>query len=113
MKGTYLGELQEVVLLIILVLDDNAYGVSIQEEMLKELNRKISRGALHTALTRLQDKDFINSEVGSATKERGGRRKRLYTLTNLGKEALKEAKQIREQLWQKVPNWAVNINCSI
>jgi len=113
MKGTYLGEFQEVVLLAILILDENAYGVSIQEELHKELNRSISRGALHTALTRLNDKGFIKSEQGPATKERGGRRKRLYTVTNLGKEALKESRQLREQLWQKVPEWAVNVSYTI
>jgi len=113
MKGTYLGEFQEVVLLAILILDDNAYGVSIQEEIKKELNRNISRGALHTALTRLEEKGFIMSEVGGVTKERGGRSKRMYTVTNLGKEALKEARQLREQLWQKVPEWAVNVSYSI
>ncbi len=113
MKGTYLGEFQEVVLLVILILDDNAYGVSIQEEIKKELNRNISRGALHTALMRLQDKGFIKSDVGGATKERGGRRKRLYAVTNLGRDALKEARCLREQLWQKVPEWSVNINYGI
>ncbi len=113
MKGTYLGEFQEVVLLVILILDDNAYGVSIQEEIKKELNRNVSRGALHTALTRLQDKNFIKSDLSDATKKRGGRRKRLYTVTNLGREALKDARHLREQLWQKVPEWAVNISYSI
>ena len=113
MKGTYLGEFQEIVLLTILILDENAYGVSIQEEIKKELNRNISRGALHTALTRLEEKGFIKSEVGGATKERGGRSKRMYTVTNLGKEALREARQLREQLWQKVPGWSVNLGYSI
>jgi DNA-binding PadR family transcriptional regulator len=113
MKGTYLGEFQEIVLLAILILDENAYGVSIQAEIQAELSRNISRGALHTALTRLEEKGFIKSEVGGATKERGGRSKRMYVVTNLGKEALREARQLREQLWQKVPNWSVNIVPSI
>jgi DNA-binding PadR family transcriptional regulator len=113
MKGTYLGEFQEIVLLAILILDDNAYGVTIQEEIKNELSRNISRGALHTALTRLEEKGFIKSEVGGATKERGGRSKRMYAVTNLGKDALKEARQLREQLWQKVPEWAVNISYAI
>jgi PadR family transcriptional regulator PadR len=110
MKGTYLGEFQEVVLLSILILQDESYGVRIQEEIQKELNRTVSRGALHTALTRLEEKGFIKSVMGGATEERGGRRKRLYTVTNMGKESLKEARAIREQLWSKVPNWAVNVN---
>lgn len=108
MKGTYLGEFQEVVLLTILVLDDNAYGVSIQEEIERRTQRSVSRGALHTALTRLEEKGFINSEYGGATAERGGRRKRFYHLTNLGKKSLDEAKSLREELWNSIPEVALN-----
>ncbi len=113
MKGTYLGEFQEIVLLAILILEDDAYGVRIQSEIQTELDRSISRGALHTALTRLEEKGFLQSIMGSASKERGGRRKRLYTVTNMGKVALKEAKALREQLWSKVPRVALNINYAI
>ena len=107
MKGTYLGEFQEVVLLTILVLEGNAYGVSIQEEIEKRTGRSVSRGALHTALTRLDEKGFINSEYGGATAERGGCRKRFYQVTNLGKSALEEAKSLREDLWSSVPKVAL------
>ncbi|RKQ51537.1 PadR family transcriptional regulator [Roseivirga pacifica] len=107
MKGTYLGEFQEIVLLTILVLDENAYGVSIQEEIGERTGRAVSRGALHTALTRLEEKGFIQSEYGGATAERGGRRKRFYQVTNLGKSALEEAKTLREDLWSSVPKVAL------
>lgn len=109
MQGTYLGEFQEIVLLAILVLDDNAYGVSIQKELKKRLNRDCSRGALHTALTRLQEKGFITSEMGGASAIRGGRRKRFYTVTNTGKVRLKEAKDMRDQMWQAIPNFSLKI----
>lgn len=107
MKGTYLGEFQEVVLLTILVLNENAYGVSIQDEIEKRTGRSVSRGALHTALTRLDEKGFISSEYGGATAERGGRRKRFYQVTNLGKSSLEEAKSLREDLWSSVPKVAL------
>jgi len=103
MKGTYLGEFQEIVLLTILVLEENAYGVSVQEEIEKRTGRSVSRGALHTALTRLDEKGFIKSEYGGATAERGGRRKRYYQVTNLGKNALEESKSVRDELWSAVP----------
>lgn len=103
MKGTYLGEFQEIVLLTILVLDENAYGVSIQEEIGNRTGREVSRGALHTALTRLDEKGFIKSQYGGATTERGGRRKRFYQVTNLGRNALEEAKSVRDELWSSVP----------
>ena len=107
MKGTYLGEFQEIVLLTILVLEENAYGVSVQEEIEKRTGRSVSRGALHTALTRLDEKGFIKSEYGGATAERGGRRKRFYQVTNLGKSSLNEVKALRDDLWSSVPKIAL------
>lgn len=109
MQGSYLGQFQEFVMLAILVLDDNAYGVSIQKELKQRLNRECSRGALHTALTRLQEKGLINSEMGGASATRGGRRKRYYTVTNKGKVTLKEAKDKRDQMWQAIPNFSLKI----
>ena len=103
MKGTYLGEFQEIVLLTILILDGNAYGVSIQSEIKKRVKRDISRGALHAALTRLEDKGYIKSAFGEATAERGGRRKRLYSVSKEGRHALEEARDIRSALWGAVP----------
>ncbi len=113
MKGTYLGEFQEIVLLSVLILQEDAYGVRIQEEIEKQMQRSLSRGALHTALTRLEEKGFLSSAMGKATEERGGRRKRLYTVTNIGKASLKEARALREQMWNQVPNIAMNINYAL
>ena len=103
MKETNLGEFQEIVLLSILILDDEAYGLKIQKEISERLKRPLSRGALHAALSRLEEKGFIDSRFGGATQERGGRRKRYYTLTNSGKASLKQAKELREEMWSLVP----------
>ena len=103
MKGTNLGEFQEIVLLSILILDDQAYGLRIQKEISERLKRKLSRGALHTALSRLEEKGFLESHFGGATAERGGRRKRFYQLTNSGKESLQQARELREEMWSLVP----------
>lgn len=108
MKGTYLGEFQEIVLLTILLLEDNAYGVSIQEEINERLDRSISRGSLHTALSRLEAKGFLTSQMGEGSAVRGGRRKRFYSVTNQGKEALREAKKHRDDLWQAIPKISWN-----
>ncbi|MEP3386651.1 MAG: helix-turn-helix transcriptional regulator [Reichenbachiella sp.] len=108
MKGSNLGEFQEIVLLSILILDDEAYGLKIQQELSTRLKRKMSRGALHTALTRLEEKGFISSHTGGATAERGGRRKRFYTLTNAGKESLKQARELREEMWSLVPKLSLS-----
>ncbi len=103
MKGTHLGEFQEIVLLTIMVLDEEAYGVSIKQEINQKTNRNISRGALHTALTRLEEKGFIKSAQGETTPDRGGLPKRYYTVTNKGIVALHEAKELRDQLWGQIP----------
>lgn len=108
MKGANLGEFQEIVLLSILILDDEAYGMKIQQQLNERLKRSLSRGALHTALSRLEEKGFINSYTGGATAERGGRRKRFYTLTNSGKSALKQAKELREEMWSLVPKLSLS-----
>lgn len=107
MKGTYLAEFQEIVLLTILVLGENAYGVTIQQEIKSRTKRKISRGALHTALTRLNEKGFIRSEMGGAEAVRGGRRKRYYSVTIKGKHALWDTREIREQLWNAIPDFSI------
>lgn len=109
MKGTYLGEFQEIVLLAVLILQDEAYGVRIQDEIQEQMGRGVSRGALHTALTRLIDKGFLTSEMGEALPERGGRRKRIYTVTNMGKQTLKDAQELRKQLYSRVPGWSLNM----
>ena len=105
MKGSHLGEFQEIVLLTILILEDQAYGVSIQEEIGKRTKRQISRGALHSALSRLEEKNFIRSKFGAATAVRGGRRKRFYEVTESGREALHTARQIRDNLWGAIPDF--------
>lgn len=106
MKGTNLGEFQEIVMLSILLLDDKAYGVTIQEEIDRRMKRSISRGALHTALTRLEEKGLITSQYGEPTAERGGRRKRYYQVSNKGMETLKEAKDLRQEMWNLIPKLA-------
>ena len=112
MKGTYLGEFQEIVLLAILILEDNAYGVSIQSEIKARVKRNISRGALHAALTRLEKKGFVRSGWSEATNERGGRRKRLFTITQEGETALIEIRSIRDRLWGRLPNLGTKLSFS-
>lgn len=103
MKGSYLGEFQEVVLLSILAVGEEAYGVSIQAHIKEKLQRNVSRGALHAVLVRLEEKKYIESYTGGATAERGGRRKRYYRVTNAGLEAVRETRDMRNRLWSAIP----------
>lgn len=104
MKFTQLGEFEELVLLTVGVLQDQAYGVSIKEDLERRTGRRPSIGALHAALSRLEKKGFIKSQLGGATSERGGRRKRFYTITYAGERALIKSYQLRTELFRLIPN---------
>ena len=99
MKGTYLGEFEELVLLTIAVIREEVYGVAIKDDIETRIKRPISIGSLHSTIARLEDKGFVVSELGGATKERGGRRKRYFKLTRLGVGALNRVKIQRDELW--------------
>jgi DNA-binding PadR family transcriptional regulator len=99
MKG-YLGEFEELVLLTIASLGDKAYGVSIQEEIDKRTGRSVSIGALHSTITRLDEKGYLTSHLGDPTQERGGRRKRFFEVTHSGKVAVHRQKELRDELWK-------------
>ncbi|MEP2024814.1 MAG: PadR family transcriptional regulator [Reichenbachiella sp.] len=106
MKKYQLGEFEEIVLLTVAVLFDDAYGVSIRKEIEQKMNRKVSVSALQTALRRMESKGFLNSRFGEATAVRGGKRKRLFLVTPFGKEALEHAKDTRIKLWESIPSIA-------
>lgn len=103
MKRTYLGEFEEVVLLTTAVLNGQAYGVAITEELEKQTGRQVSISAIHAALSRLEEKGFVSSRMGGATAERGGRRKRLFSVTVAGNRALQEIQEVRIHLWSLIP----------
>jgi DNA-binding PadR family transcriptional regulator len=109
MKGKHLGEFEELVLLIIAILTDDAYVLKIQQELNEQVNRSASMGALHATLTGLEKKGFLKSAMEGASSKRGGRRKRVYQVTNTGKETINEAKELRMNLWQQVPSYSLKI----
>lgn len=95
----YLGEFEELVLLTVAALGDDAYGVSVQKDIETRCKRTISIGALHSTITRLEEKGYLKSWLGGATAERGGRSKRFFEVTQAGKKALTESKSLRDELW--------------
>ncbi len=108
MKRSNLGELEEVILLIVGILFDDAYGVAIQEELLNRCGRKASISTIHVALHRLEQKGFLESRFDGATSERGGRRKLLFRVTKSGQKALASMREVRNGLWKAVPKPAFN-----
>lgn len=99
MKG-YLGEFEELVLLTIVNLDKNSYGVAIKDDIEERGKRTLSIGALYTTLTRLEEKGYVRSWMGDPTNERGGRRKRFFEVTHRGKVELHNMKSLRDELWK-------------
>ena len=79
MKGKYLGEFEEIVLLTIGILYEEAYGVAIRNEIENRLKRRVGLGALHATLVRLEDKGHLNSHLGEATQKRGGKRQAILS----------------------------------
>ncbi len=102
MRRSDLGEFEEVVLLAAAALSPKAYSVIIAEELERETNQTISTGAVHAALQRLETKGYLTSQLGEATAERGGRRKRMFTVTALGGRVLSEVQAIRNRLWERI-----------
>ncbi|MEO9870707.1 PadR family transcriptional regulator [Ekhidna sp.] len=99
-----LGYLEETVLLLIMKMEKDAYGFSVSEEYKIHTNKSISISAIHTVLSRLEKKGLIQSEMGGATDERGGRRKRIFVPTNDGKETIQAIKKSRQSLWAQIPD---------
>jgi len=109
MKKFQLGEFEEIVMLTVAILYENAYGVSIKKEIESRLDRKVSVGALQSALRRLEDKEYLKSLVGDATQERAGRPKRYYKITALGKQAMEYSKETRNSLWDAIPSVSLDV----
>ena len=109
MKGTHVGEFEELVLLVIAILNDDAYVLKIQRELKEQVNRSASMGALHATLTRLEKKGYLKSVMEGASNKRGGRRKRVYEVTLAGKETIKQVKELRMNLWNQVPSYALKM----
>ena len=103
MKGTYLGEFEEIVLLTVGVLNGNAYGLSVKYEVEARSERKVNLSAIHSALYRLERKGYLRSKLGEASQRRGGKRKKMFEVTSMGMAALQEMKNIRTGLWTSLP----------
>jgi PadR family transcriptional regulator, regulatory protein PadR len=110
MQRINLGEFEELVLLITAVLHDNAYGISVLQEIETQTGRKINISAVHSALDRLEQKGYLKSYLGGATNERGGRRKRLFVVTASGAKALSDVKEMRNTLYDQIPEVTLRLN---
>lgn len=109
-KDSFLGELDELILLTTAVLhDEGAYGYSVVHEIEVKTGRKVSLSAVHTVLYRLEDKGLVQSELGGASKSRGGRRKRLFYVSDLGKQTIARARNQRDKFWQELGDFSLGL----
>jgi PadR family transcriptional regulator PadR len=97
-----LGEFEHIVLLALLRLGDNAYGMSVRITIQELINRDISIGAIYTTLERLEQKGFVESRLGEATSKRGGRAKKYFSVTGSGRKALRDVRATLEVLWRDI-----------
>ena len=103
MAKEFLGEFEELILTMVAALQEDAYGAAISEEIETRLKREVNLSAVHVTLYRLEDKGLIKSSMGGGTNERGGRRKRIFTITSAGMAMLRAMKEARIDLWKLVP----------
>ena len=109
MGKEYLGEFEELVLTMVGVLQDDAYGAAISDEIGTRLKREVNLSAVHVTLYRLEDKGYLESKLSESTNERGGKRKRLFYLTPAATRALNELASLREQLRYQIPKQALRL----
>ncbi len=101
-----MGEFEELVLLIVAIMSGRAYGIGIIDELEKRTGRSSTIGAVQTVLKRMENKGWVTSGFGEATQERGGKRKRFYTITTEGQTMLTQRKEQRNMLWNAIPQIA-------
>lgn len=103
MSREYLGEFEELVLMIIASMNNEGYAVSVKEALASLANRSVNISAVHSALYRLEKKELLESHFGGATAKRGGKSKRYFAVTAVGFKMLQSSKDLRSQIWNSIP----------
>jgi len=101
-----LTRMEEIILISIWRLKDNAYGITIREEVSRATGKEWALGAIYPFLSRLHQGGYVLTVTSQATRERGGRHKILYRLTETGREALAEVCEVHERTWEGIADWA-------
>lgn len=112
MKGTYLGEFEEIVMLTVAALQDEAYGLAIKKELEEQTGRKVTISAVHASCNRLETKGFLTAHFGEKSDKRGGKRKKIYAVSLKGQKALQEAYELRQRLWNRIPGTSFQLEFS-
>jgi PadR family transcriptional regulator, regulatory protein PadR len=102
MKGERLGEFEELLLLAVQAIEREPYVVPIQQYLERVTGRSVSLGAVYAGLDRLELKGLVRSALGDVTRERGGKRKRVFAVTREGLHTAQEARRVREAIWKAI-----------
>ena len=102
-RSNFLGEFEELILTMVLIVGDEAYGNTIVKAIKEHQNREINLSSVHITLYRLEEKGYLESYMGGATQARGGRKKRYFKVTSAGQALLQEMKDSRLKLWDLTP----------
>jgi PadR family transcriptional regulator, regulatory protein PadR len=102
-KRSYLGEFELMILLALIRVGDDAYGVPISKELLNTAGREVALGSVYAALDRLQEKELVSSRLGDPTPERGGRAKRYFRITKKGLREVQTLRMALTSLWRGLP----------
>jgi PadR family transcriptional regulator, regulatory protein PadR len=105
-KGDFLGEFEQLVLIALIRLNDEAYGMAVRREIEARAGRDVSIGAVYATLDRLESKGLVKAKIGESSDERGGRAKKCFTITGTGARALEKSQQaLRHMLEGLPPRW--------
>ncbi len=110
MKNEPISNQEEIVLLAVGSLQPEAYAYGIIKEIKDETGQSWSLGTVHTILYRLENKGMLKSEMGGSSSKRGGRSKRLYSLSQKGYKVMEELMNIRQSMWTKVATNRLSFN---
>ena len=102
-RRNYLGNLELMVMLVLIRLGDDAYGVPISRELAKRIGHEVALGSVYATLERLQGKGLVTSIMGEPTQERGGRAKRYFHVTAKGMQEVRGIQRELQKLWQGLP----------
>lgn len=106
---SYLGEFELMILLAILHLGEEAYGVPISRELEKHRGRDVAVGSVYAALERMESKGLVTSTLGDPTPERGGKAKRYFRITKAGLSQIQETRRVLTKLWQTIPDFKLDL----
>jgi len=107
---SYLGEFELMILLTVIYLGEEAYGVPISRELERQRRRVVSVGSVYAALERLESKGLVSSNLGDPTPERGGKAKRYFRVTKQGLRQVHETRRVLTRLWRTIPDFKLEIH---